>query len=147
MCCASFRINFVAQVKFRAHLVGFYALYCLVLVNGATAESLPVISGVPKDWCWGHFCFLVNSTLWLQQDDPVRWWYIIVQTYWNTSGLSKGPEWLVYRARPISLAYWKLELGYREKREMKQGLAHEDLQVSFKDFWDALYINKDSVTN
>ena len=24
---------------------------------------------------------------------------------------------LVYRARPISLAYWKLELGHREKRE------------------------------
>jgi len=24
---------------------------------------------------------------------------------------------LVYQARPISLAYWKLELGHREKRE------------------------------
>jgi len=24
---------------------------------------------------------------------------------------------VVYRARPISLAYWKLELGHREKRE------------------------------
>jgi len=25
---------------------------------------------------------------------------------------------IVYRARPISLAYWKLELGHREKREI-----------------------------
>jgi len=29
----------------------------------------------------------------------------------------KAETGLVYRARPISLAYWKLELGHREKRE------------------------------
>ena len=42
---------------------------------------------------------------------------------------------LVYRARPISLAYWKLELGHREKRE---GLAdvismHEVLTNQMRD--------------